>query len=119
MWPERQHVTNAQVTAVSGMPIRRSLWACASVPAKVMLGCMLESSPSLIAAAHLAPLADYGDLDAHLLLEEDPFEGFETDHGKILLPQRPGVGVLIGQGRLCTPFLPHCCLKGGNGRWRR
>ena len=61
---------------------------------KVMLGCMMESSLSLTAAAHLSPLADYGDLDANLLLENDPFEGLGIQDGKILLPQKPGVGVV-------------------------
>ena len=42
---------------------------------KVMLGSMVESSLALSAAAQLAPLADYLDLDGHWLLERDPFDG--------------------------------------------
>ncbi|MGH9797517.1 MAG: dipeptide epimerase, partial [Candidatus Polarisedimenticolia bacterium] len=34
----------------------------------VLLGCMLETSIGIGAAAHLAPLADHVDLDGHLLL---------------------------------------------------
>ncbi len=60
---------------------------------KVMLGCMVESSLSLTAAAHLTPLADYADLDANLLLRNDPFKGFESNRGVITLPRGPGLGV--------------------------
>ncbi len=34
---------------------------------QVMLGCMVESSVGVTAAAHLAPLCDYADLDGPLL----------------------------------------------------
>ncbi|MFN2431650.1 MAG: dipeptide epimerase, partial [Gemmatimonadota bacterium] len=41
----------------------------------VMLGCMIESSLGIAAAAHLSPLVDYVDLDGHLLVSDDPFTG--------------------------------------------
>ena len=44
-----------------------------------MLGCMVESSASLSAAVHLAPLVDYADLDGALLLDADPFDGVPLD----------------------------------------
>ncbi len=52
---------------------------------EVMLGCMVESSAGIAAAAHLAPLVDYADLDGALLLAEDadPFDGVVTDDGTI------------------------------------
>lgn len=59
----------------------------------VMIGCMMESSLSLTAAAHLSPLADYGDLDSELLIDNDPFTGFTLQNGKIILPTAPGIGV--------------------------
>ena len=34
---------------------------------KIMLGCMIESSIAITAAAHLSPLVDYADLDGNLL----------------------------------------------------
>lgn len=61
---------------------------------KVMLGCMIESSVAIAAAAHLSPLADWADLDGHLLLKNDPFSGVTVQNGKLLLPTRPGLGVL-------------------------
>ncbi len=60
---------------------------------KVMLGCMIESSVGVAAAAHLAPLADYADLDGNLLIANDPYRGLGVQHGKILLPEAPGLGV--------------------------
>jgi L-alanine-DL-glutamate epimerase-like enolase superfamily enzyme len=60
---------------------------------QVMLGCTIESSLAVTASAHLTPLVDYADLDAHLLLEEDPFEGVKVVDGKLVLPDAPGLGV--------------------------
>jgi L-alanine-DL-glutamate epimerase-like enolase superfamily enzyme len=60
---------------------------------KVMLGCMVETSVGIAAAAHLAPLADMIDLDGHLLLADDPFEGIGGDNGQLTLTDRPGLGV--------------------------
>ena len=60
----------------------------------VFLGCMVESSLGIAAAAHLAPLADYVDLDGHLLLAHDPFEGLRFENGRVLPdPEAPGLGV--------------------------
>jgi len=60
----------------------------------VMLGCMIESSLSITAAAHLAPLVDYADLDGNLLITNDPYRGVTLDNGKLLLPERPGIGAI-------------------------
>ncbi len=60
----------------------------------VFLGCMVESSLGIAAAAHLAPLADYVDLDGHLLLADDPWTGLRFEAGRVLPdPERPGLGV--------------------------
>ena len=61
---------------------------------KVMLGCMISSSASVTAAAHLSPLVDYADLDGNLLIANDPYEGVLVDRGKLVLPNRPGVGLI-------------------------
>jgi L-alanine-DL-glutamate epimerase-like enolase superfamily enzyme len=60
---------------------------------KVMLGCMIESSVGITAAAHLASLADYLDLDGNLLIENDPFIGIRHEKGRIALPPGPGLGI--------------------------
>lgn len=61
---------------------------------KVMLGCMIESSLAITAAAHLSPLVDYADLDGALLVRDDPFDGVRVERGKLMLPERPGLGVV-------------------------
>ena len=60
---------------------------------QVMLGCFIESSLGIGAAAHLLPLVDYADLDGHLLLREDPFIGLGIEGAQLLLPEQPGIGV--------------------------
>ncbi len=62
---------------------------------KVMLGCMIESSVGISAAAQLSPLVDYADLDGNLLITNDPFLGVQTDKGKLLLNDEAGLGVSI------------------------
>ncbi len=59
----------------------------------VMLGCMIESSLAITAAAHLSPLVDYADLDGNLLVSDDPWEGVRVEGGKLMLPDRAGLGV--------------------------
>ena len=65
----------------------------------VMLGCHIESSVAITAAAHLAPLADYCDLDGNVLITDDPFTGATLDDGaRIVLPTAPGLGVVRSEG---------------------
>ena len=61
---------------------------------KIMLGCMVESSLAITAAAHLTPLIDYADLDGHLLVDNDPYTGVKVEQGRLILPDGPGLGVV-------------------------
>jgi len=61
---------------------------------RTMLGCMISSSVSVTAAAHLSPLVDYADLDGNLLIANDPFRGVLVEKGKLILPDRPGLGLV-------------------------
>ncbi len=58
----------------------------------VMVGCMIESSLGITAAAHLTPLVDIVDLDGAALLADDPFAGATFDGGQVSLPTAPGLG---------------------------
>ena len=60
---------------------------------KTMLGCMISSSVSVTAAAHLSPLVNYADLDGNLLISNDPFHGVRVEKGKLVLPGKPGLGL--------------------------
>lgn len=64
----------------------------------LMLGCMIESSLGITAAAHLGPLFDTLDLDGHWLLANDPFEGVGGSDGRLTLPDLPGLGVVPRHG---------------------
>lgn len=59
----------------------------------VMVGCMIESSLGITAAAHFTPLVDIVDLDGAALLSDDPFVGARIDGGQVTLPSEPGLGV--------------------------
>ena len=60
---------------------------------KVMLGCMIESSCGISAAAHLSGAVDFVDLDGHLLLALDPFSGLRLEEGRVRSSRAPGLGV--------------------------
>lgn len=59
----------------------------------VMMGCMIETSLAITAAAHMSPLLDYADLDGAALLANDPYRGARIDGGTISIPDGPGLGV--------------------------
>jgi len=59
----------------------------------VMVGCMIETSLGITAAAHFTPLVDAADLDGAALTVDDPFHGATIDQGQIRLPTEPGLGV--------------------------
>lgn len=59
----------------------------------VLLSCMIESSLAVTAAAHIAPLCQHVDLDGPLLIDDDPFEGVRHREGRLVLPDRPGLGI--------------------------
>ena len=61
---------------------------------KVMFGCMTETSCAVTAAAQLSPMADWADLDGNLLIDNDVFDGLKVVDGRVVLPRRPGIGVV-------------------------
>lgn len=60
---------------------------------KVMVGCMTETSCAISAAAQLSPAVDFADLDGNLLISNDRFRGVQVEKGKLVLPDRPGIGI--------------------------
>ena len=59
----------------------------------VMIGCMTETSCAVSAAAQLSPVVDFADLDGNLLISNDRFRGVTVENGKLVLPDRPGIGL--------------------------
>ena len=65
---------------------------------KIMLGCMVESSVGITAAAHLAGEVDKVDLDGNLLINNDPYLGVKVIDGKLVLPNSNGLGINLNSG---------------------
>ena len=59
----------------------------------IMLGCMIETSVAISAAAQLAPVARWIDLDGNLLIANDPFSGVKVKAGRLIYSAKPGLGV--------------------------
>lgn len=60
---------------------------------KIMIGCMTETSCAVTAASHLAPLADWIDLDSSELISNDLYDGLKIINGEIVIPDSPGIGI--------------------------
>jgi len=71
----------------------RMIHAARAHDMQIMLSCFIESSVGVTAAAHLAPLCDYADLDGPLLIKNDPYRGLKYEGAKMILPNGPGLGV--------------------------
>jgi L-alanine-DL-glutamate epimerase-like enolase superfamily enzyme len=74
---------------------RRMVSAARAFGLQTMLGCMVETSVGITAAAHIASLMDYLDLDGNLLVANDPFEGVKVEDGYLRVPSAPGLGVRV------------------------
>ena len=59
----------------------------------VMVGCMIETSVGITAAAQVCPLVDICDLDGAALLASDPYQGATIEGGRLRLPEGPGLGL--------------------------
>ena len=71
----------------------RMAHAARALGLSVMLGCMVESQLGIAPAAQIASLADWVDLDGHLLLADEPYRGLPFDDGRVLPSDGPGLGV--------------------------
>lgn len=71
----------------------RAIHTARALDMKIMLGCMVESTLGVTAAAHIAALVDYADLDGPLLINNDPFDGVRYDGAQLVLNDNPGLGV--------------------------
>jgi L-alanine-DL-glutamate epimerase-like enolase superfamily enzyme len=85
---------NVKLAKAGGLlAARRMIEMARAFGLKVMLGCMIESSLAVTAAAHLSPLVDWADLDGNLLIANDPYRGVRVERGKLILPEGPGLGL--------------------------
>jgi L-alanine-DL-glutamate epimerase-like enolase superfamily enzyme len=67
-----------------------------SLQMRIMLGCMIESSVGITAAAQLAGEVDAVDLDGNLLINNDPYKGVEIVDGRLKLSLKNfGMGISL------------------------
>jgi L-alanine-DL-glutamate epimerase-like enolase superfamily enzyme len=71
----------------------RMVHAARALGLRVMLGCMVESQLGIAAAAQIASLVDWVDLDGHLLLAGSPWVGLDLEDGRVVPSEAPGLGV--------------------------
>jgi L-alanine-DL-glutamate epimerase-like enolase superfamily enzyme len=88
------HGVNIKVMKCGGVQVAIRLAGMArDLGLKLMIGCMIESSLGISAAAAIAQLFDHADLDGNLLISNDPFRGVRTEKDRLVLNDRPGLGV--------------------------
>ena len=56
---------------------------------KTMIGCMIETSVLISAAAHLAELCDFLDVDGNILTTNDPYAGVTARRGVLSFQEAP------------------------------
>lgn len=95
---------NIKLMKCGGLLQARQMISCArALGMRAMLGCMVETSCAVTAAAHLSPLVDFADLDGNLLITNDRFRtgvtvsdgSFPRGRGHLVLPDGPGLGLEI------------------------
>lgn len=96
------HAVNVKLVKTGGITgAFAALKAAREAGLKSMLGCMIESSVLISAAAQLADLTDYLDLDGNLLITNDPFRGPTARAGQLSFANAPapaGLRVVRGDG---------------------
>lgn len=91
----RVHGVNIKLAKCGGP--HAALRICAALRGSgtdVMFGCLTASSLGIAPAVHLADRARWADLDGHLLLAHDPWQGIGGGDGTVRAPRRAGLGVV-------------------------
>ena len=90
------HGINVKLCKCGGLtPASRMLRQAREWGMKTMVGCMIESTVGISAAAQLLPLLDYADLDGSTLLAEDSASGVEIQNGRVAFSSIAGNGITL------------------------
>jgi len=92
------HGVNVKLVKTGGASMaKETLEAARKAGLKTMIGCMIETSVLISAAAHLAELADFLDIDGSVLITNDPYLGVTMEQGILSFaktPQKHGLQVV-------------------------
>jgi L-alanine-DL-glutamate epimerase-like enolase superfamily enzyme len=84
------HGVNVKLVKTGGVSAGfEALKAARKAGLKTMIGCMIETSILINAAAHLAELCDYLDVDGNILITNDPYLGVRSENGNLSFAQTP------------------------------
>ena len=84
------HGVNVKLVKTGGISgAYEVLMAARKAGLKTMIGCMIESSVLISAAAQVAELADHLDIDGNLLISNDPYEGPTSEGGVVSFAKAP------------------------------
>jgi L-alanine-DL-glutamate epimerase-like enolase superfamily enzyme len=87
---ERFHGVNVKLVKTGGISGGfEALKAARKAGLKTMIGCMIETSILINAAAHLAELCDYMDVDGNILITNDPYVGVASENGVLSFANTP------------------------------
>lgn len=91
---DRVHGINIKIMKSGGLAeAMRMVHVARACGLQVMFGCYSDSALANTAASQLSPLADYLDLDSHLNLANDRFQGAAIQDGRLIPNNLPGLGV--------------------------
>ena len=106
---ECYHAVNVKLVKTGGISSGyEALRAARKAGLKTMLGCMIESSVLVTAAAHLSELTDYLDLDGNLLITNDPYRGASAERGLLSFTHAPEKTGLRVSARVASSASPLC-----------
>ncbi len=95
------HGINVKLMKSAGMyEGHRMIIKAKALGLKVLIGCMSETSCATLAAAALAPLCDWADLDGPFLTKNNPYQTPEFVNGKYVLKEAFGLGLRLAEGFL-------------------
>ena len=78
------HGVNVKLVKTGGLSAGlAALLAARKAGLKTMIGCMIETSILISAAAHLAELCDFLDIDGNILITNDPYSGVGSAEGRL------------------------------------
>src|SRR5205823_13727605 len=84
------HGVNVKLVKTGGISAGfDALQAARKAGLKTMIGCMIETSILISAAAHLAELCDYLDVDGNILITNDPYIGVAEKNGVLSFASAP------------------------------